>query len=414
MKTTTTAIAALALMVAGCSSSTGSTTVHSASGNPVAPTSGSTAAPAAQLAAHGAEASIETIPWSQVGPGWVLATWSPASGVSPGEDQPSNEPSRATATTTLYLVNPAGGRYKITTFPPPGEEAGPELIDWSGDGSKAVFQINSDSQKAVIVDLHTGAQTTIDIDGYPRFTRPNGKALLLTHFGFNSGPSSLERIDLDGHKQLTYPTDKLGSPFNGRYIATADGTRLVLGTEAGLSLMGNDGTVGSTISVPGEKDCEPVRWWDANASTTVLARCDSVERKFTSNLWLVPIDGGRPTALSAQNDGQHGPDIGDVDAWQLPAGTFVQALGGCGVVYVAKLNADGTTDKVSVPEADNDKSIQILGVDGPALTLHASAACGGGQTLLRYDPGTNATTVLLGSSVNGGGVGHAVPYATQR
>lgn len=412
MKLTSAAIAALATMVvAACSSSTGSTAINPAPGNPAIPTTTTAAQP---LAARDEEAPIETIPWSQVGPGWTIATWSPASGVSPGEDQPPDEPSRATATTTLYLVNPAGGRYKITTFPPPGEGAGPELIDWSGDGSRAVFQINSDSRKAVIVDLHTGAQTTVDIDGYPRFTRPNGEALLLTHFGYSSGPSSLERVDLDGHMQLTYPTDKLGSAFNGRYVASADGTRLVVGTEAGLSLMGNDGTVGSSISVPGEKDCEPVRWWDGNASTTVLARCDSVEREYTSNLWLVPIDGGQPTALTAQNDGQHGPDIGDVDAWQLPAGTFVQALGGCGVVYVAKLNSDGTTEKVSVPEADNDKSIGVLGVDGPALTLHASAACGGGQSLLRYDPGTNTTTVLLGSSVNGGGVGHAVPYASQR
>jgi TolB protein len=346
----------------------------------------------------------------------MVATWSPAPGLRPGEDQPSNEPSYETATTTLYLVDPVGGRYKITTFPPPGDEGVPELIDWSGDGSKALFQIqeNGSARQAVIVDLHTGAQTTIDVDDYPRFTRPDGKALLVSTFGFSSEPSSLERIDLDGHKQLTYPTDKLGSAFNGRYVATADGTRLVLGTDAGLSLMGNDGTVGSTISVPGEEDCEPVRWWDGDASTTVLARCSSTEQEYTSNLWLVPIDGGEPTALTAQNDGQHSPDIGDIDAWKLPSGTFVQALGGCGVIYVAKLNPDGTTEKVSVPKADNDKSIGILGVDGSALNLHASAACGGGQSLLRYDPGTNTTTVLLGSSVNGGGVIDAVAFAGRR
>jgi TolB protein len=414
MKRTSIAIAALATtVVAACSSSTGSTAVHPAAGAPAIPTTTTAAQP---LAARGEEASIETIPWSQVGPGWMVATWSPARGLRSGEDQPSNEPSYETATTTLYLVDPAGGRYKITTFPPPGDEGVPRLIDWSGDGSKALFQLleNGDTAKAIVVDLHTGAQTTIDVDDYPRFTRPNGKALLLSNFGFSSGPSSLERVDLDGHKQLTYPTDKLGSDFNGRFVATADGTRLVLGTEAGLSLMGNDGTVGSTISVPGEKDCEPVRWWDGDASTTVLARCSSTEQEYTSSLWLVPIDGGEPTALTAQNDGQHSPDIGDVEAWKLPSGTFVQALGGCGVIYVAKLKSDGTTDKVSVPEADNGKSIAILGVDGSALNLHASAACGGGQTLLRYDPGTNTTTVLLGPSVNGGGVSDAVAFASQR
>ena len=69
---------------------------------------------------------------------------------------------------------------------------------------------------------------------------------------------------------------------------------------------------------------------------------------------------------------------------------------------------------MSVPGADNGKSIGVLGVDGSALVLHANAACGGGQSLLRFDPGTNTSTVLLGPSVNGGGVSDAVPYPGQR
>ena len=84
------------------------------------------------------------------------------------------------------------------------------------------------------------------------------------------------------------------------------------------------------------------------------------------------------------------------------------------MVYLAKLNADGTTTKVSVPEADNDKSVEVVGFDGAALDLHATAACGGGQSLLRFDPGTNTSTVLLGPSVNGGGVSNAEPYPGQR
>ncbi len=416
MRTTTTLIAALAAVtLAGCASSS-QPTEHDSSGNPAANTSARTAAPVAQPVAHGVEAAIETIPWSQVGPGWMLATWSPVSGTSPGEERPPNEPSRDTAITTLYLVNPEGGRYKVADFPPPGEAAGFELIDWSGDGSKALFHsgYSQEPSQAIVVDLHTGKQSRLTVDGSPRFTRPDGKALLVGGVGLGSNPSSLERVNLDGGPQLTYPTDKLESEFNGRYLSTPDGTRLVLGTSAGLSLMGNNGTVGTPISVPGEKDCEPLRWWDGEPGTTVLARCASSEVEYTSSLWLVPIDGGTPTALTAPNDGQNGPDIGDVNAWQLPAGTFVQALGGCGVVYVAKLNADGTTEKVSVPGADNGKSIGVLGVDGSALVLHATAACGGGQTLLRFDPETNTSTVLLGPSVNGGGVTKAVAYRGKR
>src|SRR5262249_25708222 len=161
-------------------------------------------------------------------------------------------------------------------FPPPGEKAAPELVDWSGDGTKALFYTqSSEPSQAIIVDLHTGKQTPITVDGYPRFSRPDGKALLQSQSAMSDRPATLERVDLDGRPQLTYPTDKLESPFNGRYLSTPDGTRLILGTEtAGLATMANDGTVGSALPVPGQGQCSPVRWWDT-AGTTVLANCTS-------------------------------------------------------------------------------------------------------------------------------------------
>jgi hypothetical protein len=394
MKISIAAIAALtAILLAGCSTST---------------------AAAQPAAAHGVEGSIESIPWSQVGPGWLLATWSPVSGTRPGEEQPPNEPTREAAATTLYLVDPAGGRYAITTFPPPGEKGSPELADWSGDGSKALFVDYGDPAAAIVVDLHTGKQTTVDVDGNPRFTRPDGKALLLSQRGVDDRPGTLARVDLTGKPQLTYPTDKLESRFSGDYLSTPDGTRLVLGTASGLALMGNDGTVGATVTVPNQAGCDPVRWWD-DARATVLARCTSKDSWYTSSLWRVPIDGGAPTALTAPNNGTNrGHDLGDVNAWPLPAGTYVQALGACGVIYLAKLSGDGTTTPVSVPDASKGKSIEVIGVDGNALDLQVEAGCGGGQSLLRYDPDANTSTVLLGPPVNGGGVIAAVPYRGQR
>src|ERR1700736_4631442 len=56
-------VALAASMLAACSS-TGSPAVHGASGSPAAPTSTT----AKQAAAHGVEAAITDIPWSQVGP----------------------------------------------------------------------------------------------------------------------------------------------------------------------------------------------------------------------------------------------------------------------------------------------------------------------------------------------------------
>jgi hypothetical protein len=402
------AVALASVLLAGCTSSTGSDAAHGGTPAKASPTA------AAQPGAHGVEAAITTIPWSQVGPGWLLATWSPVPGERPGAPLPAGAPTHETATVTLYLVNPAGGRYPITTFRPPGQQANPELVDWSGDGSHALFDAQyATPPTAIMVDLHTGTQTTLTVHGSPRYTRPHGKALLLsTEPGPDSRLATLDRIDLAGNHQLTYPTDKLGSPFNGNYLSTPDGTRLVLGTAAGLVLMGNDGTVGSKLPIPGQTNCSPLRWWDEKSGGTVLASCDAPG--FTSRLWLAPIDGSPAKALTAVNDGQKGPDLRDISAWQLPAGTFVQAAGACGYQYLAKLNADGSTSSVSVSGVDPGRSVIVAGVNGDDLDLRATASCGTGQSLVDYNPGTNTSTVLLGPPVNGGGVISAVPYAGRR
>jgi hypothetical protein len=360
-------------------------------------------------AARGVEAPLAAVPWSQVGPGWVLATWSPVSGRRPGESGPPGEPGYQAAATTLYLVDPAGGRYAVTTFAPPGDGSRPELVDWSGDGSRALLETGGYGSPKVLteVDLHSGTQTTVTANGSfesARYTRPEGKAVLLESAGYAS-QGSLERVDLAGNHQLTYP---VAHDFRG-YLSTPDGTQLVLGTAAGLALMGNDGVPGKALPIAGQKDCAPTRWWDTG-STVVLARCSDSPQ---SQLWLVPIDGGTPTALTAPNNGQKGPDYGDTTAWQLPAGTYVQALGACGVIFLAKLNADGTTSPVSVPNV-HGATIIVVGVNGGDLDLQAKAGCGGGQSLVDYNPSAGTSTVLLGPPVNGGGVIGAVPYPGQR
>jgi hypothetical protein len=401
------AVALAATLVGGCSPSTNSDAAHRVSAAP--PPTG-----AAQVAAHGVEAAIASIPWSQVGPGWMLATWSPVPGGRPGEPLPPGSPTPDKATTALYLVTPTGGRYPITTFPPPGQQASPDLVDWSGDGGHALFDAQyATPPSAIMVDLHTGKQTTLPVQGLPRFSRPNGEALLSSvPPGPDAKLATLDRVDLTGKHELTYPTDKLGSVFNGNFLSTSDGMRLVLGTSAGLALMGNDGTPGPTLPILDQINCSPLRWWDGTAVATVLASCDAPG--FTSRLWLVPIDGGPATALTAVNDGQKGPDLRDASAWQLPAGTFVQAAGACGYQYLAKLNADGTTSPVSVPNVEAGRSVIVDGVNGASLDVRATAACGGGQSLFDYNPSTNTSTALLGPPLNGGGVTKAVPFAGQR
>jgi TolB protein len=360
------------------------------------------------MAAHGVEAPLGAVPWSQVGPGWMLAMWSPAPGLRPGETPPPGAPTWETSSTTLYLVDPAGGRYPITSFPPPGEGDSPKLVDWSGDGTRALFSMGEKGRTVLTeVDLRSGAKTTFTVEHTgvnPRYTRPDGKAVLLYKWK-DSKPGSLERVDLAGNHQMTYP---VGQDFDG-YLSTPDGTQLVLGTASGLALMGNDGAPGKALPVAGQKDCTPTRFWDAD-STIAVTRCSG---SAGSQLWLVPIDGGTPTALTAPNNGQKGPDYGDLNAWQVPAGRYVQAAGACGVIFLAKVKGDGTTSKVSMPDVKSD-SVVVLGVNGGDLDIKTRSGCGGGQALIDYNPAKGTSTVLLGPPVNGGGVINAVPYPGQQ
>jgi hypothetical protein len=415
-------IAAIAaVMAAGCSSSTDSTAAQESSHSPATTAATSAPAPAAPAAAHGVEASINEVPWSNVGSGWTLATWSPVIAHQPGEERAPGEPDPETAATTLFLVDPAGNRYSIITIPP---EDDLRLVDWSGDGSHALFTGDSaTSSKAISVDLRTGEQTTIPVDGYPSYTRPDGKALLVSTSFNGNEPGTLTRIDFEGNVQQNYPTEDLGGAgqFSGSYLASPDGTQLVLGTanlgnelvprsDDSLVVVGNDGRIIRTIPTPmPNADCSPVKWW---APTVVLANC-SAEKSSASQLWRMPIDGGAPTALTAVNSGQgddpgFGNSIEEGIAWELPSGTFLQSAGACGTVFLSRLTPDGHTTRVDVPGMS--ESVSVTGVAGDKFVLQGQVDCGPGTALVTYDPAANTSTVLLGPTVNGGGVNEAILF----
>jgi hypothetical protein len=351
---------------------------------------------------HGIEASIADVPWSVVGPGWTLATWSPG------------EPTWETASTTLYLVDPTGNRYAITTFTPE-ESVRMSLLDWSGDGGRALFGAQNPPPDTVIsVDMHTGAKTTIAVGGHPEFTRPDGKALLVSN-GYqhdDKRPLTLRRLDLNGNEQMRYPTEQLGGAghFTGDHLESPDGTRLVLDTGQAMVVMGNDGLIQHTVPAPmADGKCRAVRWWSADV---VLTQCTE-DHSFGSQLWTVPLDGSAPTALTAVNSGSGDDpgfkgDLGDGIAWQLPGGTFLQSAGPCGTSFLSRLTPDGHTARVDVPGMND--SVQVAGVNGDKLALLGKVGCGDTTSLVSYDPATNSSTVLLGPAVNGGRVTEAIPF----
>ena len=199
-------VASAALFLAGCSSSSNSTASQSSPSSSAA--SAATSAPATPAAtpavAQGTERGIGDVPWSQVGPGWMLAVWSPVTPHRPGEQPPAGEPTLETATNVLYLVSPAGDRYSITEFPP--ADRLPVLVDWSADGSHALFQsVRGFDYTAISIDLRTGARTSVPVDETVTYASPDGKALLVTDFSGDES-ATLKRIDMAGTEQFVYPT----------------------------------------------------------------------------------------------------------------------------------------------------------------------------------------------------------------
>ncbi|MCX8563854.1 hypothetical protein OS122_23415 [Mycolicibacterium mucogenicum] len=359
------------------------------------------------------------VPWNEVGDGWTLATWNPVRGHLPGEPRDPDEAPPTKTSDTLFLIDPAGRRYAITTFAPNDKGWKPHLLDWSGDGGRALFSMGTDT--VIVVDLHTGRQTSFPSSASARFSRPNGEAIVLSTTS-KGQPSTLQRVDLAGNVQLTYPTENLAGAgrFGGDYLETPDGTTLVLSTanrgddavsrtDNSFVLMGNDGTVGRVLPVPMPNGvCLTTRWL---TPADFVARCN-VQNSAASQLWKVPLDGSAPTALTALNTAKNEPgfegDYGDTDAWQLPSGTFVQSLGACGVIFLSRVTADGHTQRVRVPGA-GDK-IEVVGASGGSLVLQSTSGCSPSQALMSYDPAANATKVLLGPTVNDGHVVDALTF----
>jgi len=354
----------------------------------------------------GVEAPASAIPWESVGPGWFLAMWGPHAGVYPGPDLTKWEQQE----TTLFLVDPHGGRYLIDTLPAPSLY---QLFDWSGDGRRALIgtpttgaQSKSRVEEIDLVNGKVISQFTSSgsnaYDAWYQFTRPAGLALLRSSQN-SYGVISVARLSLSGATQQAYRTALPAvASVNTAVLPSLDGTELVVAATHGLALFANNGTFLKDIG-PSAKSCSPDRWW---SNTDLVASCQTFSP--TSNavaaLWQVPINGVAPTQLTFPR----APDYGDVNGWKVGSEIYLQALGPCGTEFLARRLSDGTTKQVTVPKAANDE--RVIGAASGRLALQAVIGCGGGKSLFWFDPTTAQETPLLGPPLNGGGVLTALPY----
>jgi len=124
-------------------------------------------------------------------------------------------------------------------------------------------------------------------------------------------------------------------------------------------------------------------------------------------LWLVPVSGARPAALTPRRSASSG-DLGDLDAWQLPAGLYLQAAGPCGVLQIFRQAPGGSITLVTVPHTMGDN--HVLTALGSRLLIQAPTSCTGSVSLLWFNPATRAEQWLIRAPANVTGAAIAIPF----
>ena len=183
------------------------------------------------------------VPWRLVGPGWSLALYSARQG---GEGvKPKAGPS------TLYLVDPAGGRYKMISWRARSPQTSWYLQAWSGDMRRALFipegQLYNGGirQHVYQLQLRTGKISGLTLPSRVSamgYTRPDGLNILAqksTPTGLNSNAITLQRYNLAGQLQATLAAVQ---DFEGAAYQPS-GAELAVGVRRGLELVSNVGGV---------------------------------------------------------------------------------------------------------------------------------------------------------------------------
>ena len=368
------------------------------------PAKASSAAPASRNLSGGQVAARSAVPWDKVGAGWALATYSAGHG---------GEGVKPTAgALTLYLVDPQGGRYKLSTWPASSPRSEWHLLGWSGDGRRALFVTSTslgstDRDHVYQLQLRTGRVTGFTLPGRVTavgYTRPDGVNIVAEKWANSTGTGAItvERYSLTGKLQKNLVTIKDEDYPSVAY--SSNGTELAAGIGNGLELVSNAGGVIRKLPVPNVTEgCTAVRWWN---SGTVLASC-MVTNEAGPRMWLVPASGAGPRALTPVRTGTNG-DLGDFNAWQLSSGLYVDGYTGCGAVLIGRQPAHGKEQIVNMP--GNPGSVLIVNATKSSLMVERINGCVPDISLVWFNPATRKLTVAIPDSHDQFGVTSVVPY----
>jgi hypothetical protein len=174
------------------------------------------------------------VPWSHVGPGWVLAQYTTAAPEG-GKTGPA----------TLYLVSPGGAKYQLARWP--DFRSAPELVAWSPDGKRALFQVFSGKGGVEQLTLATGRMSRLVLQGNATpigYTTPDGLNIVGSRPSGNG--TIVARYNLSGRLVRS-----LGYFSGGQPLYAPSGTEFAAGASHGIKLVSNRGSLIRRLPVPG-------------------------------------------------------------------------------------------------------------------------------------------------------------------
>jgi hypothetical protein len=294
---------------------------------------------------QGKTGTRQQVPWAAVGAGWRLLQ----------PDSNAAVPGRS-----LYLYDPADGRYLITDRLP----VGAHLLDWSPDGARALVQT---SAAYLQIQLRTGAvvsSATVP-EGLIASYTPQGSAMIVViQIGKNVPGSKreLRRYSMDGTLQQRYLNSARADTASPLYV---NGTQMIVSSTAGppLLLSSADQLIRQYPVPVGQ--CQALKLW----ADGFLESCGS-DSVAVNSLYVQPLAGGPPRLLTGQA-GRSGN--GFTDAWALSNGdVLLRNLAGgngpCVDENYPLLHPDGTLTELRLP-ADIAPIASIYDVDHDVATF---------------------------------------------
>jgi TolB protein len=290
----------------------------------------------------------------------------------------------------LYLVSPAGTRYEVTYFA--GGAGKPQRItDVRPDGRFAIVErpnsLSPSTSWYYRVDLATGVAVGVYSASYPesshaisyhvQFTRPTGEHLVVYR---NDGTKQwLERRTYPGSVlAVLYSESVIGGSQDLRWLYGQTGTTVLVKHLGGIAYVSNTGTLIREVQIPTGRDCDPVKWWDAD---TFLAACRGHPPLYPhdhyNQLWLLETNGGAGVPLTVIPSGPIDVvDSGYTSAHRLGgSATLLQWRGDCGTAQVRQLQPDGSGKAVTWPWLAGAHGYEITAVSGSQMGIYQWKTC---------------------------------------